>query len=313
MPRTTWLTIVAALLAWRCGGGPVSPSLTAGVDGPPAVGGLLPSGRGVPAPPAAFASGPQTLVGAGDIAMCDINAENTARLLDGIGGTVFTAGDNAYFSGTRAEFADCYDPTWGRHRARTRPAPGNHEYETPGAGPYYEYFGSNAGPPGRGYYAFTLGSWRILSLNSNVGVEEGSAQFEWLRAELMTNPSTCTMAIWHHPLFSNGPSGPTLQMRAFWRLLYEHGADVVVNGHEHFYQRAAPQDPDGRPDQARGLRQFIVGTGGAFLYPFGASLPNVEMQISQFGVIQFTLEADRYDWRFIPVSGVGDSGSAACH
>lgn len=302
--RLMLMIVAVCLFGMRCGGAPTSPSPGGGADGQPP-GGVF--------PPPPGPAGPQTFVGAGDIAMCDINSEATARLLDGIGGTVFTAGDNAYFLGSRAEYANCYEPTWGRHQARTRPAPGNHEYETPQAEPYYEYFGGNAGPFGRGYYSFTLGSWHVISLNSNIAVDTDSAQARWLQNDLDTNPARCTIVIWHHPLFSNGPSGPNLRMRAIWRLLYEAGADVVVNGHEHFYQRSAPQDPDGRPDSARGLRQFIVGTGGAFLYPFGASMPNVEFQLAQFGVIRFTLDTDAYRWQFVPVSGAGDSGSGVCH
>lgn len=245
--------------------------------------------------------------------MCDINSEATARLLDAIGGTVFTAGDNAYFQGTRADFANCYEPTWGRHKARTRPAPGNHDYETPGAAPYYEYFGANAGPPGRGYYSFTIGSWHAVSLNSNIAVDEGSTQAEWLRNDLASNRTRCTIVIWHHPLFSAGPSGASPQMRYFWRLLYAEGVEIVVNGHEHFYQRFSGQDPEGRLDPSRGIRQFIVGTGGAFLYPLPGATANVEAQSSQFGVIRFTLDTQSCQWQFIPVSGPGDSGTGACH
>ena len=252
-------------------------------------------------------------VGAGDIAQCDNNAEATARLLDTIGGTVFTLGDNAYFHGTRENFRDCYEPTWGRHKARTRPAPGNHEYESPGALPYFDYFGANAGPRGLGYYSFDVGSWHAISLNSNIPMGAGSAQASWLRSDLADHAGyPCIVAYWHHPLFSSGPNGDTPAVRELWRILYEAGADIVLNGHEHLYERFARQDPDGRPDQARGMRQFTVGTGGAALDQSAAPRPNSEARISAFGVLKLTLSAGSFEWEFISVSGARDSGSGAC-
>jgi hypothetical protein len=252
-------------------------------------------------------------VGAGDIAMCDENSEATARLLDSTGGTVFTTGDNVYFHGTRAEFATCYDSTWGRHRARTRPTPGNHDYEQPGAGPYFEYFGANAGPTGLGYYAFGIGSWRAIALNSQIAIDAGSAQIAWLRRELAANPARCTVAYWHYPLFSAGPSGPHPELQAVWDLLYDAGAELVLNGHEHYYERSAPQDPAGRRDAARGIRQFIVGTGGALLYPPPIA-PNSEVRFSEFGVLRLVLRSEGYDWQFVPARGTAtDFGVASCH
>jgi hypothetical protein len=250
-------------------------------------------------------------VGAGDIAMCDRNAESTARLLDTIGGTVFTLGDHAYFQGTRQQFLDCYDPTWGRHRDRTRPSPGNHDYEQPGAAPYFEYFGALAEPP-RGYYSFELGSWHAISLNSNINTGPGSTQANWLRDDLTASRARCTIAYWHHPLFSSGPSGNHANMREFWRLLYEARAEIVLSAHDHLYEVFSRQDPDGRPDSARGIRQFIVGTGGALLYDVAVVQPNSAVRIKSFGVLKLTLETDRYAWEFIPVSGQGDSGSGVC-
>jgi len=256
----------------------------------------------------------EIFVGAGDIGWCGSpGVALTGRLLDGIGGTVFAAGDNAYMSGTAQQYRDCYDPGWGRHKGRTRPTPGNHEYETPGAAPYFDYFGANAGPPGQGYYSFTLGNWHAISLNSNIDVGEGSAQGRWLVFDLASNPSKCTIAYWHHPLFSSGQNGDNPAMRAFWRILFSAGVDVVVVGHDHLYERFAPQDPDGRFDPARGIRQFIAGTGGANLYNFVTVRANSEKRISAFGVLKLTLEVDRYDWEFIPVSGENDRGSDTCH
>lgn len=300
--------LLIAALACACGGPSAGPS-----DVPPVT--PVPPGPGVPPPPP-VPGGSQVFVGAGDIAQCDSNSEATARLLDTIGGTVFTLGDNAYFHGTRENFRDCYEPTWGRHKARTRPAPGNHEYETSGAFPYFDYFGANAGPAGLGYYSFDVGAWHAISLNSNVPANAASAQASWLRAELASHPpSRCTVAYWHHPLFSSGTNGDTPTMRDLWRILYEANVDLVLNGHDHLYERFAPQDPDGRPDSSRGIRQFTVGTGGATLTQFRATRPNSEIRLSGvFGVLRLTLFSAGYDWEFVSVSGPPrDSGTGTCH
>lgn len=186
------------------------------------------------------------LVGAGDIADCSGSGdEATAKLLDGIPGTVFTTGDNAYESGTPSEFANCYDPTWGRYKARTRPSPGNHDYLTSGASGYFDYFGAAAGDPSKGYYSYNLGDWHIISLNSmceNVGgCGASSPMVSWLKQDLAANPKTCTLAYFHHPLFSSGKSGNKTRMKPTWEVLYTKGADVVLNGHDHDYERFAPK------------------------------------------------------------------------
>lgn len=259
-------------------------------------------------------SAPQVFVGAGDIADCAVaGVAATARLLDAIPGTVFTLGDNAYFSGTREAYRNCYDPTWGRHKSRTRPAPGNHDYDQPGAAPYFEYFGANAGPPVRGYYSFDLGAWHAISLSSNVPVGPGSAQESWLREDLAASRAKCTVAYWHHSRFSSGQHGDQGQMRHFWQVLYDAGADVVLSAHDHLYERFAPQDPDGRADPARGIRQFTAGSGGAPLYQFLTIRPNSEVRISTWGVLKLTLSQDGYEWEFIPVSGARDAGTGQCH
>jgi 3',5'-cyclic AMP phosphodiesterase CpdA len=246
--------------------------------------------------------------------MCDQNSLRTSQLLDSIGGLIFTLGDNAYFQGTRQQYRDCYDTTWGRHKGRTFPVPGNHEYESPGALPYYEYFGEMAGGPhGQGYYSFEIGDWHAVALNSNIAVGAGSGQAAWLRADLAATRARCTIAYWHHPLFTSGPDGDTPSMRELWRILYEANADIVLNAHEHMYERFAPQDPDGRADPARGIRQFIAGTGGAFLYQPVTLHPNSEIRISSFGILKLTLSSDRYQWEFIPLGGASDSGSGVCH
>jgi hypothetical protein len=255
------------------------------------------------------------LVGAGDIGYCGTGgAEQTGRLLDRIAGTVFTAGDNAYMSGSREEYQNCYDPAWGRHLSRTRPAPGNHESGTGFAG-YFGYFGGNAGPNGAGYYSYPLGSWNVITLNSEVPSGPGSAQGVWLRDELAQKRSTCTAVIWHRPLFTSGQNGDNPDMRDVWRLLYDYDADLVINAHDHTYERFAPQDPNGRPDPVRGIREFIVGTGGAPLYKFPMIHANSEVRAAEWGVGVFTLNSGGYSWEFVPVDGgtFRDVGSASCH
>jgi hypothetical protein len=261
------------------------------------------------------------LAGAGDIASCSSQGdEATARLLARIPGTIFTAGDDAYEAGTAAEFARCYGPSWGRYKARTHPALGNHEYVSGSAAAYFRYFGKAAGDPRKGYYSYTLGRWHIVVINSNCdfvgGCGTGSAQERWLRADLARHPSHCTIAYWHHPRFSSGLHGSSIFMAPIWRALYNAGADVVISAHDHDYERFGPQDPDGRPDPRRGIREFVVGTGGKSYYPFGSPLPNSEIRNSgTFGVLKLTLRPRSYSWRFIPVAGKSftDAGKASCH
>jgi hypothetical protein len=253
------------------------------------------------------------LVGAGDIGQ-DKEAEATAKLLDKIPGTVFTAGDNAYPNGSASDYAG-FDKTWGRHKARMRPAPGNHEYNTSGAKPYYDYFGANAGPAGRGYYSYDIGEWHIISLNSNIDMSAGSAQEKWLRADLAASPSKCTIAYWHHPRFSSGSHGSSSSTAPLWRALQDAGAEIVVVGHDHNYQRFARQDADGRADP-NGIQEFLVGTGGRGHYTFSSKIGNtVASNTSTYGVIKFTLGSGTYSWEFIPVAGQSyhDAGSGTCH
>jgi len=255
------------------------------------------------------------LVGAGDIADC--NAEPTAALLDNIAGTVFTAGDNAYPNGSASDYANCYNPSWGRHKARTRPAPGNHDYGTSGATGYYDYFGALAGPAGLGYYSYDLGAWHVVSLNSNVSMSAGSAQETWLRADLAASTRTCTVAYWHHPRFSSGSShGSSTQSAGVFQALYDAGAEIAIVGHDHEYERFAPQTPNAVADPVRGIREFVVGTGGAGLYSFGTPLPNSEVRDNtSHGVLKLTLSDGSYTWQYIPVAGNSftDSGSGTCH
>jgi hypothetical protein len=226
-------------------------------------------------------------------------------------------GDNVYNDGTASQFSNCYHPTWGRHKARTRPSPGNHDYHTSGASAYYAYFGANAGPSGRGYYSFDVGDWHIVSLNSNVSMSAGSAQEQWLRQDLAASTKQCTLAYWHHPRFNSGSHhGNFTAAQPIWQALYDHNADVVLSGHEHTYERFAPQRPDGAADASRGIRQFVVGTGGIGHYDLGTRQPNSEVfNDTAFGVLKLTLGASSYSWQFIPVAeqSFTDTGSTACH
>jgi acid phosphatase type 7 len=267
-----------------------------------------------PPPPPPPVAGQHVLVGAGDIAVCgSVATAQTAALLDRIDGTVFTAGDNAYFQGSAANYRDCYDPTWGRHKHRTRPAPGNHEYETAGGAAYFDYFGPSAGPPGLGYYSFEAGPWHVVSLNSNVAANQSSAQYQWLANDLLTRNARCVAAIWHHPMFSSGPNGPSPWMRDIWQLLQQARAEIVITGHDHVYERFVPLDVNRRPTPD-GLRQFTVGTGGAELYSFVNVSADSEVRIGAFGVLKLTLTGDGYRWEYLGTNGnVLDSGTGTCH
>ena len=265
------------------------------------------------------ASGGTVFVGAGDISDCGNDGdESTAKLLDVIPGTVFTLGDNVYSSGTATEFTQCYDPTWGRHKARTKPAPGNHDYNTSGATGYYGYFGDLAGTSGRGYYSFDLGDWHIISLNSEVSMSAGGAEETWLRADLAASTKQCTLAYWHKPRFSSGTNhGSLASAQPLWQALYDFHAELILNGHEHNYERFAPQTPTGTADPTNGIREIVSGTGGESHYnDEGTPLANSEVfNGTTFGVLELTLGPGTYTWQFIPVAGqtFTDSGSGTCH
>jgi 3',5'-cyclic AMP phosphodiesterase CpdA len=284
----------------QCGGN--SPSAPTSVPTPVGGGGTTP-----PGPATAH------ILAAGDIGECGFGAAKTGQLLDSLGGTVLALGDLAYMQGTMANFRDCFDPAWGRHADRTRPVPGNHEYVTAGASSFFDYFGDTAGPRGLGYYAFNAGPWRIIALNSELPKTPGTAQNQWLRSELENNRTTCTLAYFHRPLFSSGPNGNQPDMRDLWRVLDEFGVDVVLAGHDHMYERFAPQDIDGRA-RADGIRQFIAGTGGAHLYIPGPPKPNSDVRAGVYGILQMTLSATSYQWDFVSVDNTfRDTGSGACH
>jgi len=273
---------------------------------------------GTPPPPPPPGTDP-TLVVAGDIANSGSGDTATAALINAqpADATVITAGDNAYDSGTAAEFASWYDPTWGAFKARTRPAPGNHDYVTSGATGYFGYFGANAGPSGQGYYSFDVGNWHIVSLDSEIARDAASPQVQWLNADLAASTKPCTLAYWHKPLFTSGANhAPDSTQQPLFQALYDHNADVVVNGHNHQYERFAPQNPTGGADATRGITEFVAGMGGASHYSFGTIQANsVARNSDTFGILKFTLHANSADFQFIPEAGktYADSGTVTCH
>ena len=274
-----------------------------------------------PTPTSSGGGSDPVLIGAGDIAMCGRpGSAQTAAILAQNPGTVFALGDNAYDSGTPLEYTTCYDPVWGIFKNHTYPVPGNHDYLTLNASGYFGYFGAAAGNPLQGWYSFDLGAWHILAINSNClfvgGCNTNSPQERWVRADLAAHPAKCTLAMWHHPYYSSGQNGDTTQMAAIWQDLYNAGAELVLSGHDHDYERFAPQDASANLDTARGIVQFVVGVGGSdftpILYPLQ---PNSLTQLQNtFGVLKLTLHPSSYSWAFLPVSGsYSDSGTANCH
>ena len=307
--------VTLAFAAWlataRCGGGNTNaPTVPVTPTGP-----VNPTGPTGPTGPILT----EVLVGAGDIGYCGIDgAKQTGQLLDSIQGTVFTAGDNAYTHGSVDEFARCYEPFWGRHKSRTRPVPGNHEYEGGfNAVPYFNYFGGNAGPQPGGYYSYEVGDWHIIALNSNIDITSiTGAQLSWLKADLAAHQTaSCSLAIWHHPRFASGLSGNTGFVDNLWRLLFQAGVDVVVNGHDHSYEVFQPQTPDQVRNDTFGIREFVVGTGGAVFYDFPTVQPNSQRRIAnRFGVLKLALSTGSYSWEFVTQQGVADSGGPVqCH
>jgi hypothetical protein len=271
---------------------------------------------------AGLADDSAVLIGAGDISDCTdlAGAKATAKLLEQNPGTVMAVGDLAYPDGSKENF-DCYNKTWGRVKARTRPAVGNHEFHSEGATFYFKYFGAAAGDPNDGFYSYELGSWHIIVLNSECAEIDGcgadSRQIKRLRADLTAHAAECTLAYWHKPLFSSGAKhGDDPEIKPLWQALYDANADVIVNGHDHDYERFAPQDPGAKADSKRGIREFVVGTGGKNHRPFAVPHPNSEVRNDDtFGVLKLTLKAGAYDWQFIPEAGksFSDSGSGTCH
>lgn len=278
------------------------------------------------APASSPTSSAAVLVGAGDISSCANDYdESTAKVVEEVlaanpDAQVFTLGDNVYASGTQDEFTRCYMPTWGRFLDKTHPAAGNHDYVTRDAAAYYKTFGKAAGDPERGYYSWDIGGWHVVVLNSNCrrvgGCGEGSAQLQWLKDDLARHPSRCTLAYWHHPRFSSGLHGDGTEMAPAWRVLQAAGAELVLSGHDHHYERFGPLDADGNIDPQHGLRSFVVGNGGASLYDMPRKNQGTEVRHNHaYGVLELFLEKDGWRWKFLPAGGVSftDEGRASCH
>ena len=231
---------------------------------------------------------------------------------------MFTAGDDVYPEGSAAAYSTCYEPSWGAFKSRTRPTPGNHDVQGDASGTaYFDYFGTNAGYGRRGYYAFEAGTWRIYALNSECA-DSGScqAQRDWLAADLAAAPHLCSAAIWHRPRFSEGPHGSANDLDSLFKLLYSNGVELLISGHDHMYERLTPVDGTGAVDLARGVRQLVVGTGGAPLYTPATTLPIVEVEDHvTHGALRLDLAPGSYAWTFLP-AGSGtftDNGTSACH
>jgi alkaline phosphatase len=306
---------------------------------------LLPACRGqvLPTPPPADApaeavalTGASILIGVGDIAACDSHGDElTAAIVDSVlkadsvaqvENLVFTLGDNAYPDGSAQNFARCFTPSWGDPAKRImrtiRPSPGNHEHLTYDAAPYYEYFGKNAGSPSKGYYSYDVGEWHAIALNSEIVVNglfsdaERTAQLEWLAQDLKANPKKCTVAYWHHPRFSSGWHGSDRRLASFWSILYDAGVDLVLNGHDHHYERFHPQTPTGVADSARGIVQIVAGTGGGEIRGLRDPLvPHSAVRVQgHFGVVKLTLGAEEWRSAFLATNGgVYDASGGKCH
>jgi hypothetical protein len=269
------------------------------------------------------------VLAAGDIAKCTngIPATNgaqiTSDMLLNASGNLFTLGDNSNNSGSATDYTDCFDPTWGRLKSRINPVIGNHELSSDGQGtPYFNYFGAASHPDKFGHYSMDLGAWHIVVLNAECGIGNqgcgtGSIQETWLRADLAAHSEQCTLALWHQPLFTSGTQSAYTGMRAFWQALYDYDAEIVLNGHNHNYERFAPQDPNAVSDPTNGLREFVVGTGGASLDNsiFPMAVNQVIRNASAYGYLKLTLKPGSYDWEFVPQPGktFTDKGSGVCH
>jgi hypothetical protein len=232
---------------------------------------------------------------------------------------VLTLGDNSNADGSLYVYQRSYDPTWGRVKSITHPAAGNHDYlNAPDGDGYFTYFGAAAGERGKGYYSYDVGTWHLIVLNSNCsragGCGVGSPQEQWLRADLAANPNMCTLAYWHHPRFSSGEQGDYPSADPLWKALYAAGVELVLNGHDHVYERFAPQNPSGVADP-QGIQEFIVGTGGKVMNNFATTKPNsLVRHTNTFGVLKLTLHPDSYDWEFVPEAGQTwtDTGTRNC-
>lgn len=271
----------------------------------------------VAAPTSAPAIDPIVLATGDSRSGCTTAASQIATLLDTFSSNVpvLHNGDMVN-TGAYSEFTNCFDTTYGRHKAQLKPVPGNHEYMTSGASGYYQYFGSLAGPAGKGYYSFNVGSWHIVNLNSEIDISASGAQVTWLKNDLAANPTACTLAMWHRPRWSSGEHGNQTDTGAMYQALYNANAEIVLSGHDHDYERFAPQNPSGGLDTARGIRQWILGTGGVAFRSFTTIRTNSQVRNNNtYGALKLTLHPNSYDWQYLPVGGgtLSDSGTTACH
>jgi hypothetical protein len=313
--RTAGLLIVALvvlglalLVTARLGQAPVSSPL-------PTASAPAATATGSPGATPESSGGEAVLLAVGASGYCGAaNADNVGPLAATLPGTIALLGDIAYDDGSATDFKNCFDPTWGPLRDRLRPAPGNHEYETKSASGYFDYFAAAAGPRGEGWYSYDLGAWHLIALNSECGAIEGgcegkdSAELAWLVADLAAHPAQCTLAYWHHPRYSSGRHGDDDMTDALWAALSDAGADLILEGHDHDYERMSAVD---------GIRSFVVGTGGRSLYTWpGSPGPHTEVRNNDtYGLLELTLRPTDFSWRFVPVAGgtFTDTGTAACH
>ena len=326
LPALRLLLVLGSVVAFiECGGGsPTSPAPVVTVDPntpttPPPVSvtpdpePVVPTTPPVIPPPGSSSTFVNVL---GDTGWCGSPALGPlARLFERFDGDILLAGDLAYPSGTMEEFRNCFEPSFGRFKSRMRASPGNHDYvASVSAQSYFEYFGERAGPSRRGFYSFKAAEWTILMLNSNAPIHRGSDQYTFVRTTMQQTPTRCTMAVMHHPFDSSGINGPTPALRDIWELMYNLGADVVIAGHDHLYERHSPVNTDQRRDDAKGIRQFTVGTGGAPLYSRVRGALNSELLISNYGVLRLKLDPALYEWQFMDMTGnILDRGLNVCH
>ena len=326
LPALRLLLVLGSVVAFiECGGGsPTSPAPVVAVDPntpttPPPVtvtpdpDPVVPTTPPVIPPPGSSSTFVNVL---GDTGWCGSPALGPlARLFERFDGDILLAGDLAYPSGTMEEFRNCFEPSFGKFKSRMRASPGNHDYvASVSAQSYFDYFGDRSGPNRRGYYSFKAAEWTVFMLNSNVPINKTSDQYAFVRTTMQQTPTRCTMAVLHHPFDSSGINGPTPALRDIWELMYNHGADVVNAGHDHLYERHSPVNTDQRRDDAKGIRQFTVGTGGAPLYSRVRGALNSEVLISNYGVLRLKLDPALYEWQFMDMTGnILDHGLNVCH
>ena len=315
------LLLGSAIILTQCGGGssPTAPVTAVENPVPVAITQPVPDTVEVPLMPPVIpapGSASTSINVLGDTGWCGSPAlAPISRLFERFDGDIILAGDLAYPSGTMEEFRNCFEPSFGRFKSRMRASPGNHEYvASVSADSYFSYFNDRSGPHRLGYYSFRAAEWTVLMLNSNIPIGRNSAQLAFVRQVMQQSPTRCTMAVMHHPFDSSSLNGPTPALRDLWDLMYTLGGDLVLNGHDHVYERHAPVNADQRRDDARGIRQFTVGTGGAPLYGRVRNAINSELMIPNYGLLRLKLDPALYEWQFMDMNGnVLDRGLNVCH